>query len=233
MPDINSLPDRFWKKVDRSGGPEACWPWLASKTAQGYPLFNNDVDRLVRRYLWFLLHGTLPKQFCYSCRFERVDCVNPTHIVQRTRQDGMDLSIRRGTFYSPFVNCDPDDRAEYAARAKEMVEIFGTRHLFTLEQRQKGHATRGCLPGGVHAAKFWPDLPWDERKILLKDPCVYCGEPSTEIDHIQPFSRGGEHDWKNRAPTCLRCNRTKNDAGLLRFLLKRQRSEKLAVYADH
>src|SRR5262245_5368741 len=26
----------FWSKVDRSGGPNACWPWMASTTKEGY-----------------------------------------------------------------------------------------------------------------------------------------------------------------------------------------------------
>lgn len=27
---VQSLADRFWAKVDRSGGPDACWPWLGA-----------------------------------------------------------------------------------------------------------------------------------------------------------------------------------------------------------
>jgi hypothetical protein len=26
-PQLRSLLDRFWEKVDTSGGPDACWPW--------------------------------------------------------------------------------------------------------------------------------------------------------------------------------------------------------------
>lgn len=25
------FPDRFWAKVDRTGGPDACWPWLGAR----------------------------------------------------------------------------------------------------------------------------------------------------------------------------------------------------------
>lgn len=28
--------DRFWLKVDRSGGPDACHPWMGSRTRDGY-----------------------------------------------------------------------------------------------------------------------------------------------------------------------------------------------------
>src|SRR5262245_2088175 len=31
--------DRFWSKVDKSGGPDACWPWLGGKQDNGYGHF--------------------------------------------------------------------------------------------------------------------------------------------------------------------------------------------------
>lgn len=31
--------DRFWSKVDRSGGPDACWPWTAGCSSNGYGEF--------------------------------------------------------------------------------------------------------------------------------------------------------------------------------------------------
>lgn len=56
-------------------------------------------------------------------------------------------------------------------------------------------------------------------KILRKDPCVYCGEPSEHIDHIVPFADGGPTDWSNLAPTCASCNLRKSRKSLLEFML--------------
>lgn len=39
-PDIVA---KFWAQVDRSGGPDACWPWLGKKTKED-----------ARGYCWFL-----------------------------------------------------------------------------------------------------------------------------------------------------------------------------------
>lgn len=219
------LPDRFWKKVDRSGGQDACWPWLAVTTS-GYPVFNNPVDRLVRRYLWFLLHGELPRGFNVVCKLGRIDCVNPSHVVKQTREERTQMAIARGTFWSPFSNGDAEDRAEYALRAKETVDENQSRHIVTSEQRRKGHVTRGCTPGGTARSKrVCFDMTVAERRSVLRDPCVYCGSKATEVDHIQPYARGGSHDAMNRAPTCLPCNRAKNDISLLLFLIKRRRAE--------
>ena len=220
MQAIN-LPERFWRKVDRSGGSEACWPWLAASVG-GYPIFVNPIDRLVRRYLWFLLHGEKPTGSIVSCRFDNVACVNPDHLVKRSISERTEHAIAKGTFRSPFINCTEQDRSKYAAAAKEIVDALGARHLFTSEQRGKGHAKRGCTPGGTtrsRRASF--EMSTADRRTLLQDPCVYCNSVATEADHIQPYARGGSHDAMNRAPACLPCNRVKNDKSLLQFLVAR------------
>ena len=33
---MKSVRERFWSKADRSGGPEACWPWMAARNEHGY-----------------------------------------------------------------------------------------------------------------------------------------------------------------------------------------------------
>lgn len=38
--EILRLTNRFWKKVDRSGGPAACWPWTAALAVNGYGQFH-------------------------------------------------------------------------------------------------------------------------------------------------------------------------------------------------
>jgi len=220
MQGIDSLPPRFWKKVDRSGGPDSCWIWLGANIG-GYPIYRNEIDRLVRRYLWFLLHGDSVKGFNIVCRLNNIRCVNPEHLVKLSTTERTQLAINRGTYKPHYSNLDAEQRLIYAARAKAAVEELGTRHKFTPEQRAKGHATRGCVPGGS-GPRFRFDLPTVQRKILLKDPCVYCGAPATEIVHIQPFALGGMHDWSNRAPSCFRCNRSKSNKPLLRFLLEQR-----------
>lgn len=42
-------------------------------------------------------------------------------------------------------------------------------------------------------------------------PCPYCGDPTKEIDHKLPLSKGGEHSIENLEMLCLDCNRSKHD----------------------
>lgn len=61
-------------------------------------------------------------------------------------------------------------------------------------------------------------------QLISDDPCVYCGDASTTIDHIVPVSRGGTGEWKNLAPACVPCNSSKQADPLLTYLLRAKRS---------
>lgn len=56
-------------------------------------------------------------------------------------------------------------------------------------------------------------------RVVLADPCVYCGGPADTLDHIEPLSAGGDHDWTNLAGACRPCNSRKERRPLLTFLL--------------
>lgn len=59
--------------------------------------------------------------------------------------------------------------------------------------------------------------PW--RKVLLQDPCVYCGGVAVGLDHIVARTKSGANAWWNRAPACARCDSRKGNTLLLHFLL--------------
>ncbi|MFD9004512.1 HNH endonuclease [Streptomyces sp. NPDC059582] len=57
--------------------------------------------------------------------------------------------------------------------------------------------------------------------IIKNDPCVYCGGPSSAIDHIVAVTRGGSGCPQNLAPICTSCNSSKQTKDVLNFLLYR------------
>lgn len=69
------------------------------------------------------------------------------------------------------------------------------------------HSTR--MPGG-----------W--ASVLRRDPCAYCGAPSTDIDHIVAIARGGAYGSQNLTGACDTCNSSKQARPLLAFLILRQ-----------
>ncbi|WP_424140001.1 HNH endonuclease [Roseomonas chloroacetimidivorans] len=45
-------------------------------------------------------------------------------------------------------------------------------------------------------------------------PCLYCGHPAEEVDHMVPRAAGGTDDRQNLAPSCALCNGSKGSSRL-------------------
>ena len=51
----------------------------------------------------------------------------------------------------------------------------------------------------------------EEVRKFYGQQCFACGAKRTEIDHIEPKSRGGEATFENLQPLCRKCNNAKAD----------------------
>lgn len=98
LPPLNQSDiDRFWPKVDRSGGPDACWPWLAAKSDAGYGYFGiNRRNWQPHRIAYFLATGEdpYPLLVCHSC--DNPPCCNPTHLFKGTYADNNHDMLAKG-----------------------------------------------------------------------------------------------------------------------------------------
>lgn len=104
--------EAFWSKVDRSGGPDACWPWTAARNAKtGYGIFHpsrtSDYSQTVSAHrfaahLAGLIDLADPKQHvdhdCHNntgCKPgpcpHRLSC-NPAHHVRRSGAENVNAS---------------------------------------------------------------------------------------------------------------------------------------------
>lgn len=93
-----SLAARFWPKVDRSGGPDACWPWMAGtsqKTSARYGVIRGSHRQgfkvlLAHRVALALASGgRMPKakDACHRC--DNPICCNPSHLFWGSHRDNM------------------------------------------------------------------------------------------------------------------------------------------------
>lgn len=101
MATSESITDRFWANVDKSGGPHACWLWTASADRDGYGRFSID-SRPYRapRVAWLLTVGNWPAQHVlHDCDVPQ--CVNPRHLHEGSiRDNALEREARgRGVHY--------------------------------------------------------------------------------------------------------------------------------------
>lgn len=85
---MKSLAERFWPKVDTSGGPDACWPWTASLNNVGYGQINEGGrgrPLLAHRVAWELAAGPIPDGLHVDHLCRNRPCVNPTHLEPVTQ----------------------------------------------------------------------------------------------------------------------------------------------------
>jgi hypothetical protein len=112
---------RFNAKVDRSGGPDACWPWMASTRDRGYGQFSvggrEGAIPPTHRLAFVLATGQVPADdVCVLHRCDNPPCCNPAHLFLGTRADNAHDRDSKGRGTAPPVT---QGEQHYDARLTE------------------------------------------------------------------------------------------------------------------
>lgn len=91
-------PDEFWQKVDRSGGPDGCWPWTGCVDANGYGWLRWRGQRARAHVVALSLDGRpveagqVGRHLCVGPK----RCCNPRHLAPGSRRDDAQDRVRVG-----------------------------------------------------------------------------------------------------------------------------------------
>lgn len=156
----SSLAERFWAKVDKSAGPDACWPWLGCRSKQGHGHFKIGLAMRTTMSVSLELTTGEPAAGRYGLHTcDNPPCCNPKHGYWGSHDDNMRDKVDRGRTFHPVGEINPSARltedlvrelrARYIPRhrvngACAMAREFGVSESavgFAVTGRHWGHVT--------------------------------------------------------------------------------------------
>jgi hypothetical protein len=92
-----ATPEKFWARVDMSGGPDACWPWQGRYAHSGHGQVTWYMQSLGAHRIAFLLtYGPTPDGLQTLHRCNNPPCCNPAHLYAGTPKDNVDDRTAEG-----------------------------------------------------------------------------------------------------------------------------------------
>lgn len=103
-----TLEDALWSRVDRSAGPDQCWPFTGNTGTGAKPgrpgyggLTCRGVHWTSHRAAWTLAHGPIPDGMWVLHRCDNPPCCNPAHLFLGTVKDNVRDMHAKGRWASP------------------------------------------------------------------------------------------------------------------------------------
>lgn len=134
-------PETFWAKVDRSGGPNACWPWLKyrSKFGHGWVKYQGSGWTTAHRIAYRLIHGTLSDDLDVLHRCDNPWCCNPAHLFTGVQADNNIDMAKKGRAHKKLTDDQVREirTAHYAQWVLAERYGVGQQHISRLRRRTK------------------------------------------------------------------------------------------------
>lgn len=97
------IEERFWEKVDKSGGPDACWPFTGCIRG-GYGAFPcilfGKSEAIASRVAYILTYGPINEgdNVLHKCPGKHNPrCCNPSHLKTGDQEENVDDAMKQGT----------------------------------------------------------------------------------------------------------------------------------------
>lgn len=156
-----SAPCEFWSRVDRSAGPDGCWPWTGHVSpTSGYgdvpARYASGKRSTAHRHAWKLHNCCDPGQLQVLHRCDFRVCCNPAHLRLGTQRENIWDALSKGRRHV----CLPGEAHSKARLTDDIV-----REIRAAPDRVKDLAERyGVSPQTIRQARkgrTWRHLPLD------------------------------------------------------------------------
>lgn len=134
-----TVEQRLWAHIDKSGGPDACWPWTAYRNSLGYGTLKvpkGGKNTTAKAHRLALLYGTGidAGALCVCHRCDNPPCCNPAHLFVGTHADNVQDKVAKG-------RAKGSDKSGTKNAAAKLTEA----DVLDIRRRSREGATRSAL----------------------------------------------------------------------------------------
>lgn len=121
----------FSRRVDRSGGPDACWPFVGTPNPDGYMRLRLNGDTAyAHRAAYRMAVGPIPDGMlvCHTC--DNPPCCNPAHHFLGTQLDNQRDKVAKGHHVHTLGKLSiAEIEFVRAARGQRAMDLAGALHV--------------------------------------------------------------------------------------------------------
>ena len=145
----------FWKRVDKTAGENACWPWTGSLNNGGYGQVNIGGSNYKSHRVALHLTEPMPSNTLYACHTcDNSRCCNPKHLYWGTAKSNIGDRDTRGRRKGPLGIAHHKAKLT-PEKVREIRRLAGS--MTQRELATKFEVAQGVIWNIIHR-KFWKEV---------------------------------------------------------------------------